>query len=121
MFHSRNSSIFYCAPVALLCIGLTACSVHPLPADVSRPSTVDLVKTLRCEALAGIDSLRPEEKLRAAPVIQATVIGYDFTFTIRETDDANGGDPNDHLLSFINGSKVTLDLTGSASLQRGNE
>ncbi len=97
----------------------TGCSVHPLPDDVTRISTVDIVKSIRCEALAGLDSLRPEEQARAAPIINATVIGFDFVFEIDEKNSASG-DPKSSLLTFANGSKFTGGLTGSATLDRMN-
>jgi hypothetical protein len=116
--HSRRIHRFL---TAWLCAGLAACSVHPLPGDIPRVSTVDIVKAIRCEALAGIDSLRPEEKLRAEPVLKATVIGYDFTFDITETNDIGSSEKNPNLLTFANGKKTTLDLTASASLTRANK
>jgi hypothetical protein len=98
---------------------LSACSVHPLPDDVTRTSTADIVKSIRCEALAGLDSLKPEEQSLAAPIIKATKIGFDFQFNITEKNSARG-DPKSSLLSFANGGKVTGDLAGSADLQRTN-
>ena len=102
-----------------LAIGLSACSVHPLPDDVTRVSTVDIVKSIRCEALAGVDSLTAEEKLRAVPISNATEIGFDFQFDITETNRASG-DPKSSLLSFAKGDKFGLDLAGSADLTRKN-
>jgi hypothetical protein len=93
--------------------------MHPLPDDVTRTSTVDIVKSIRCEALAGIESLTPEERSLAAPVIKATKIGFDFQFNITETNGANG-DPQNNLLSFAKGSKLSSVLKGSADLSRTN-
>jgi hypothetical protein len=105
--------------VGALAILLAGCSVHPLPDDVTRVSTVDIVKSIRCEALAGIDSLKPEERARAEPILKATVIGFDFLFTIDEKNSANG-DPKSSLLTLANGSKLTESLTSTAFLERGN-
>ena len=38
---------------AALAAGLAGCSMHPLPDDVSRVSTVDIVERIRCEAQEG--------------------------------------------------------------------
>jgi hypothetical protein len=107
------------ALVILLGAGLGACSLHPLPGDIPQVSTVDIVKSIRCEALAGIDSLRPEERLRAEPIIKATMIGYDFNFHIIESNDV-GNVKDSTLLTVLKPDKFTLDLTASASLQREN-
>jgi hypothetical protein len=105
-----------------LAVALSACSVHPLPEDVSRTSTVDIVKSIRCEALAGLESLRPEELARAAPIIKATMIGYDFLFDMKEKNDAHGAGPtpNNSFLTFKKEKKLTLDVTGNAVLERNN-
>jgi hypothetical protein len=111
---------------AALASALAACSMHPLPEDVTRVSTVDIVKSIRCEALAGLESLRkeftPEERERAGPIVRATMIGYDFTFTITEMNGARGasGDPSLGFLTFGGASPFTLDLTGKAALTRAN-
>jgi hypothetical protein len=114
--------VFVIAYAGALAVGLSACSVHPLPEDVSRTSTVDIVKSIRCEALAGLESLRPEELARAAPIIKATMIGYDFNFEMTETNGAHGAGPtpNNSFLTFKKQEKLTLDVTGNAVLERKN-
>src|SRR5262245_45651398 len=76
---------------------LAGCSMHPLPEDFSRASTVDIVRSLRCEARDGMESvltsLRPDQRSNAEAIIRATKIGYDFSFKIDETNDAGGGEP----------------------------
>jgi hypothetical protein len=116
----RTLLVPFLVGIAQFC--LVSCSIHPLPEDFSRASTVDIVKSIRCEALAGLDSLRPEEKTRAATIIKTTVIGYDFNFDITEKNGANGaGDnPRNSFLTFQKGTKFTADLTGNASLTREN-
>jgi hypothetical protein len=115
----RSLSVPFLVGIAQFC--LVSCSVHPLPEDFSRASTVDIVKSIRCEALAGLDSLRPEEKTRAASIIKTSVIGYDFHFDITEKNDAHGGDPKNSFLTFQKGTKFTADLTGNASLTREDQ
>ena len=112
--------ILVIAYAGALAAGLSACSMHPLPDDVSQVSTVDIVKSIRCEALAGLESFRPEEMSRAAPIIKATMIGYDFMFDITESNGANGAGPNHSFLTFTKGDKRKLDLTANATLQRHN-
>lgn len=119
---SRHGLIYRLRTVscaAALAVGVSACSTHPLPDDVTRTSTVDIVKSIRCEALAGIDSLSPAERAKAEPIINATAVGFDFTFNISESNGING-DPKNSFLTFKNGTKSTFDFTGSASLQRSN-
>jgi hypothetical protein len=79
---------------------MIGCSIHPLPDDISRKSTYDIVDKIRCEAKAAVDQYATE-------LIDASIV-YTFTFDIDETDDANLG------LSFLNPLKG-----GSASLNTG--
>ncbi len=79
---------------------LIGCSIHPLPDDVSRKSTYDIVDKIRCEAKAAVDK-------HATELIDASIV-YTFTFDIDETNDANLG------LSFLNPL-----IGGSASLNTG--
>jgi hypothetical protein len=111
---------FFIAYAGALAVGLSACSMHPLPDDVPQASTVDIVKSIRCEALAGLESFKPEEMSRAAPIIKATMIGYDFMFDIKENNGANGGSPQNSFLTFMKGDKRKLDLTANAALERHN-
>ena len=88
------------------------CSTHPLPEDVSRKSTFDIVQKLRCEAKAGLSGF---ESLTFLP---HTFIGYDFTFTMTEDDNANSG-----LLEFkhlIGGGSFALELNGGLEKKRSN-
>lgn len=65
----------------LLSLIMTAgCSVHPLPEDVTRVSTVDIVQSIRCEAKRAILVHAPE------PIFAPAVIGYEFQFQITETN-----------------------------------
>ena len=112
--------------VSAFAAALAGCSIHPLPGDFSRTSTVDIVRSLRCEARDGVESLlaglKPQERLRAQPIIRVTKIGYDFSFTINEANDA-GGNPDHRLLRFqrsFTNKPSTLDLNGSADLSRSN-
>jgi hypothetical protein len=79
---------------------LIGCSIHPLPDDISRKSTYDIVDKIRCDAKAAVDQ-------HATELIDASIV-YTFTFDIDETNDANLG------LSFLNPL-----MGGSASLNTG--
>ena len=79
--------------------------MHPLPEDVSRKSTFDIVKKLRCEAREGV--LQSAMSIKA---LENTYIGFDFDLTMTENNNANSG-----LLEFINpyvGGKFTLTVKG---------
>jgi hypothetical protein len=105
---------------------VAGCSVHPLPGDFSRTSTVDIVRSLRCEARDGAESLltrlTPQERLQVTPIIRETKIGYDFSFTIEESNDAGNGDERFGLRFERSFTKTPskLDLRGSGSLGRQN-
>jgi hypothetical protein len=60
---------------------LPGCSMHPLPEDVSRKNTYDIVEKIRCEAAEGLRGIR-----RDHPILAKTYIGYDFDFDIQETN-----------------------------------
>jgi hypothetical protein len=86
-----------------------------LPEDFSRATTLDIVKSIRCEALEGLQSLKPEERARAVPIIKTTMIGLDFTFTMSENNGLS--DPS---MQFLRPGRLTLDLSGGASVKRKN-
>ena len=70
------------------------------------------------------NSLKPEERSKAAPIIKASMIGYDFEFTMDEANSA-GGDPDakNSLVTFkraFTSTPSTLDVTGKVDLQRKN-
>lgn len=99
---------------------LAACSVHPIPDDVARVPTIEIVRNIRCEALAGIDSLRPDELARAEPIIKASVIGFDFTFEMTESNGLDSGKADNPFLIFQNSTKFTANVEGGASAARRN-
>lgn len=45
-----KASTFFCVTAFLI----SGCSVHPLPQNISRKTTIEIVNKIRCEALAGI-------------------------------------------------------------------
>src|SRR5262245_44564131 len=89
----------------LLSLPMIGCSIHPLPDDVSRASTYDIVQKVRCEAKAAI-----EEYGRG--FTNASIV-YNFTFNINEHNDASAG------LTLLDPFKSgTFSLTGSAGSNR---
>lgn len=108
--------------VSALCIvacGLASCSTHPLPDDVTRRSTFDIVQKLRCEAKTGLEAaIRSEDARLSEEALVNTYIGFDFTFDITENNKATGG-----TLEFSNlipGGKFFLTLKGGADRSRQN-
>src|SRR5215470_14962341 len=87
----------WCCCLVLLAFPLAGCSMHPLPENFPlnfpRASTFDVVQKVRCEAKAGLDRFnnsRHQDHVRQ--IIEATSIGYDFSFVMTENNDATGGD-----------------------------
>ncbi len=96
----------------LLSSALAACSAHPLVEDFSRKTTVQIAKSIRCEAAMGLKKYRDRHHLEPPP----SSIGFDFSFDITENDKAMSGQ-----LDFQNpfaGGKFSLLLKGSADKKR---
>src|SRR5262245_45373229 len=80
--------------------GLLGCSMRPLPENVSRANTFDIVERIRCEVSEALNSYLEQAPFRdrthVENIIAASAIGYDFTFEITEwnnkslTDDGKG-------------------------------
>jgi len=71
------------ALVLLLLPPLIGCSIHPLPDDVSRKTTYDIVEKIRCEAKAAVEQY-------GRGFDNASIV-YNFSFNINEHNDAGGG------------------------------
>jgi hypothetical protein len=125
---------------------LAACSIHPIPDDVSRYSTEDIVRNVRCEAKmavreailqglhrVGLYDITPdtvlERKADFARIRQRdpdlakkfvaygeSVIAYDFDFTINENNDNSGAVTFN--MPFAGGGNVTLGLDGGLNKER---
>jgi hypothetical protein len=107
-------------------IALTApflgCSIHPLPGDIPRVATFDIVERIRCEAQEGLRSF-PQDDPFIKKVIEGTTIGYDFNFDITEHNDVGTSTDGGHLVFQNQGrgaNNFTLDLTGSLQRTRQN-
>lgn len=116
--------------VVLFLITLSGCSIHPLPGDIPRVATVDIVERMRCEAQEGLAKVMNEpyrNKKVDAQIYDFTSIGYDFFFDITEGNNdgvadvkgSNGSLTLERLKSGGGGS-FTLGLTASALNKRQN-
>jgi hypothetical protein len=86
--------------------------MHPLPEDVSRRSTFDIVQSIRCEAKAGLSGFSPNDE-----IITGSTIGLGFTFDMTEVNNASSGG-----LDFLRpgNPRVSLELDASATKRRNN-
>jgi hypothetical protein len=91
--------------VLAVLLPLTGCSVHPIPDDVSRKTTYDIVQEIRCEAKAAVEQY--------GRGIQEASIVYQFSFDINEHNDATGG-----FSLLYPGTSGTFNLGASADLNR---
>jgi hypothetical protein len=100
--------------LALACLVVlplaTGCSIHPLPDDVSRKTTYDIVDKIRCEAKAAVEEFG--QRFQNASIV------YTFTFDINEHNDAEAGftlfNP------FANGTFNVAAAGGSNRIRAGN-
>lgn len=91
--------------VLALSVPLIGCSIHPLPDDVSRASTYDIVDKIRCEAKAAVEEYG--RKFTNASIV------YNFSFNINEENDASAG------LTMLDPFRTgTVSLTGNAGSTR---
>src|SRR5262245_2524582 len=106
--------------VVLFLLPLSGCSIHPLPGDIPRVATVDIVERMRCEAQEGLKRFEPK---KIANIIQGTKIGYDFVFEITEDNNEGvSGQPGSVTLARKGRGDdlFTLGLTASSEKQRKN-
>jgi hypothetical protein len=91
--------------VLVLMLPLAGCSIHPIPDDVSRKTTYDIVQEIRCEAKAAVEQF-------GRGTHEASIV-YQFTFDINEHNDATAG------FSFLYpGTSGNFNLGASADLNR---
>jgi hypothetical protein len=132
--------------IATSVVVLAGCSTHPIPDDVSRYSTEDIVRNVRCEAKeavreriqlhlleVGLTGMDPERVLadkrnfetikRTDPKLAAkfhaygmSTISYKFSFKITEDNNMNNG--NLKFVSPFTGGEFSLVLGGSLEKQR---
>jgi hypothetical protein len=95
--------------IGVLAPVLIGCSTHPLPEDVSRVSTYDIVQQARCEAARAVRDY--------GQGITIAHIAYEFTLDITETNNAMLSDLT-FMKPFLTGGNFTLGITGEADLKR---
>jgi hypothetical protein len=103
---------------------MAGCSTYPLPQDVSRRNTYDIVEKLRCEAQGGLRAGLKEvlgTHQTSHRFLTDTFVGYDFIFEITEDNNATAGKLEFDRPAFTKGSSFSLDFSASASLQRKNK
>jgi hypothetical protein len=93
---------------------LVNCSTHPLVDDVTRATTSDVVKHIRCEAKRAVIDDDVRSKKASANTIAA--VAYEFTFTITENNNAKGDISWD--IPFLNGSDFSLVANADSERQR---
>lgn len=118
--------------VTALGFAATGCNIHPLPENVSRASTYDIVARVRCEVQEALDQLRneidPSERAHAERIIKLSVIGIDFNFDISEGNNIKNPEDNKPgaSLAYQRPSHkdiekgLSLKFTGSAERERTN-
>src|SRR5262245_4309365 len=114
--HSRLSHCRAFVGTVALC--LSGCSIHPLPGDIARVSTTDIVERIRCEAQEGLRSFQQDDPV-IRRIVANTDIGYTFFFKINEDNKAASG----HLKFTTpnsSGGSFEVDMPTSASLARAN-
>src|SRR5262245_43444589 len=119
----RWRAVKFCVGVSLAS-SMAGCSIYPLPQDVSRRNTYDIVEKVRCEAQDGLRAGLREVLGSDHPkhrFLTDTFIGYDFVFEITEDNNATKGQLEFDRPAFTKGSSFSLDLSASATLQRKNK
>lgn len=84
--------------VGALVLGLSACSTFPLPEDVTRKTTYDIVQQIRCEARRAVDDVGYYYKTAS--------VAYEFEFNI--TEDNNAGGDIASTIPFMNGGSFSV-------------
>jgi hypothetical protein len=107
-------------PICIAALGLSACSIHPIPFDVPGYRTVDIVRKIRCEAAKAIDlhvvqAFNSKSDKKTLEQYLRTAIVYRFTFTITESN--NAGAAAGFKLPLTHGT-FTLGLGGGAERER---
>jgi hypothetical protein len=106
-----------------LLVGISGCTIHPIPYDVPGYRTLDIVKQIRCEAKRAVDKYYPKKPGALSVAQQRALyekmnIGYKFTFTITENNKVGAG--AGFRLPLSNGT-FTLGIAGGSDRQRLGE
>jgi hypothetical protein len=91
---------------------LVNCSIHPLVDDVTRITTADVVRQIRCEAKRAVNEYGLHSK-------DASAIAYEFTFTIFENNDATGDLTSE--IPFLSGGNFSLVANAHSKRKRHSQ
>jgi len=107
--------------------GLAGCAIRPLPENISRANTFDIVERVRCEVREVVapyylvNTPNTDETRHAKRIIEHAIIGFDFNFEMTEQNNETKGNLSFDRPSFKAPDKgFGLDLTGSAERKRKN-
>jgi hypothetical protein len=106
----------------LFLIPLLGCSIHPLPGDIPRVATIDIVERMRCEAQEGLREFNLKDPMIAS-ILESATIGYDFDFDITEENNEGTKDDPGSLTLKRQGrgdDLFTLGLSASSAKKREN-
>lgn len=92
----------------LVAFGITGCSIHPLPDDVTRKTTYDIVQQIRCEARRAIEDY--------PGAFRSAAIAYEFDFNIKEINNASAGAT--WAKPFVSGGLFSLTASAGADRTR---
>jgi hypothetical protein len=122
MAHSQHWRGGWAGAIVALACGLWGCSVHPLPDDVAKASTVDIVERIRCEVQEGLLRFASTDA-HARKIIEGTTIGLEFDFVMHEVNSTTAGS-----MEFERpagggggGTKFELEVNAAASSKRENK
>lgn len=120
MAHSVHWGGSRVGAILVVACSLWGCSVHPLPDDVSKASTVDIVERIRCEVQEGLLRFASTDA-HARKIIEGTTIGFEFEFVMHEVNAAAEGTLEFERPAFKGMTKFELDLGAAASSRRDNK
>jgi hypothetical protein len=99
--------------IAGLALALANCSTHPLVSDVTRSTTADIVKHIRCEAKRAVIN---DERMSGRSANTISAIAYEFDFQITENNNAAGSLTGQ--IPVPNGGFFSLSANADSELQR---
>src|SRR5262245_33021421 len=114
--------------IAGLASALVGCAVHPLPQDVTRASTVQIVARIRCEAKEGLEAALtkaaaegPAKKRHVEKIVDGTSIGFEFKFKMTESNSLTADSIEFEREAAKSGDRFKLVLVGALNDGHGAE
>jgi hypothetical protein len=109
--------LFHYLVIASLAPVLADCSIHPLVDDVTRETTADIVRHIRCEARQAVLDYDIRSANAPAGTNTTLAIAYEFTFQITENNNAKA-DITAEIPFLTKGSSFTLLANADSEQQR---